>query len=926
MIIKQVSLAMAALAGMTVLPTYCLASNSVTLTDETGSVQASRPVTISRVFVQGEISDYPAPQVGGSTLPNWQADVMNNWPDGSVKHALISFPLTIGVNAAVTVTFVNSTNACNLGSLPVCRAAALTQSQMLAFNPGTGASTWGGDIESTAAGVTQKANVRTMLGAGYWRYRLQGPVVTEAIIEDRSATRTYDYGWQCTSACTGAYGSVVWAKASAGSVYQSLHPIFTATFYAGWNGVQLDYILEDPWTDRLQDQAYSLVLNAHYDLSLREFSQSTLWHSAATRWRQRYWDGTTPGRVKLDLNLPYLISSKALLNWDQTLVVGTGATNLEIASFQSVMPSPSNFFTTDANNLLGLYSTGQAAGDMATTGGRAEMGPVPRWDVRWFYTMGSSWSDDSLWRVMLGNANSDAGIPIHIREARIDNYFYDTAIQPTPTTRAEGHFISIDARPTGYFYNIAYGSGSDPIVPVGTIRCSNTTHAGSSLCNDPIAPDASTPIWTPDMAHFNVTPYTAYLGTGDWFYLEELYASAQWGLYFESPGTTNVVARNNSTGYLSPYPFDLRGSTWVLRNLGMAGWISPSSDIEPAYLIEKTQRNIAVREGQFNLAGGAYYNNADWQWGNTIIRQANSGVTPAGTVFTNPLYFPSYEYYNHYDGSTNNGNWVSGAVGYSTAGWQIGYNQVTLGWLSAEGYTDMNILLPAQSLYYIDQIQTPGTPNYYYNPWLPGGNETQPGLDSNNNWYQSTAALLKAWNPGNPYTTLNNWSSMTPIPAGCTTDCYTIYSQVLPDFAEHGYNWITMAATAIAAVYNDLSTGLTGAGSWAWINGNTGAMSTWYFEAGTNVTSCPGGEAISDCDNPKWALAPPISPAPPTSSNPCDVNGDGTVNILDVQAAINQAMGLAVCTVDLTGNGVCNAIDVQRVVDAALGGPCVTGP
>jgi hypothetical protein len=63
------------------------------------------------------------------------------------------------------------------------------------------------------------------------------------------------------------------------------------------------------------------------------------------------------------------------------------------------------------------------------------------------------------------------------------------------------------------------------------------------------------------------------------------------------------------------------------------------------------------------------------------------------------------------------------------------------------------------------------------------------------------------------------------------------------------------------------------------------------------------------------------------TSSACDLNGDGIVNGLDVQIALNQALGINVCsTTDLQGNGQCNVIDVQRVIDAALGGACIVGP
>jgi len=63
-----------------------------------------------------------------------------------------------------------------------------------------------------------------------------------------------------------------------------------------------------------------------------------------------------------------------------------------------------------------------------------------------------------------------------------------------------------------------------------------------------------------------------------------------------------------------------------------------------------------------------------------------------------------------------------------------------------------------------------------------------------------------------------------------------------------------------------------------------------------------------------------------TPANACDLNGDGSVNSLDVQIAINQVLGIATCgNADLIGNGACSIVDVQRIVNASLGGGCKTG-
>jgi len=48
-----------------------------------------------------------------------------------------------------------------------------------------------------------------------------------------------------------------------------------------------------------------------------------------------------------------------------------------------------------------------------------------------------------------------------------------------------------------------------------------------------------------------------------------------------------------------------------------------------------------------------------------------------------------------------------------------------------------------------------------------------------------------------------------------------------------------------------------------------------------------------------------------------DLNGDGTVNVSDVQQAIDQALGTAAPTADLNGNGTVNVSDVQTTINEA---------
>jgi hypothetical protein len=71
------------------------------------------------------------------------------------------------------------------------------------------------------------------------------------------------------------------------------------------------------------------------------------------------------------------------------------------------------------------------------------------------------------------------------------------------------------------------------------------------------------------------------------------------------------------------------------------------------------------------------------------------------------------------------------------------------------------------------------------------------------------------------------------------------------------------------------------------------------------------------------ALTTVLLPFSAWAVSPCDLTGDGTVNITDVTLGVNMVLGLSSCTANIKGTGGCNVAMVQRVVGAALpGGTC----
>ena len=78
----------------------------------------------------------------------------------------------------------------------------------------------------------------------------------------------------------------------------------------------------------------------------------------------------------------------------------------------------------------------------------------------------------------------------------------------------------------------------------------------------------------------------------------------------------------------------------------------------------------------------------------------------------------------------------------------------------------------------------------------------------------------------------------------------------------------------------------------------------------------------ADTVNPTGGLDAPIALTLELPDLPSDINGDGFVDAVDVQLAINAALGIPInpaYDADINGDGEVNAIDVQLVINAALG-------
>src|SRR5690348_12405357 len=102
------------------------ALDTVILSDTSRKTQTNRPVSISRIFRSGEISQFAQAVVDRGVGPVLtQCDVKSRWPNGSLKHAIVSFTLpAIAPGKPVTVSFQNQASGNNNNPLSPAKMLA----------------------------------------------------------------------------------------------------------------------------------------------------------------------------------------------------------------------------------------------------------------------------------------------------------------------------------------------------------------------------------------------------------------------------------------------------------------------------------------------------------------------------------------------------------------------------------------------------------------------------------------------------------------------------------------------------------------------------------------------------------------------------------------------------------------------------------
>jgi hypothetical protein len=468
----------------------------------TGAAQTNVPFTFGQVFVAGDLKStegLAAKLADGTVLP-LQVNIKATHADGSVRHAIISGVLpSLAASETQTLKLAKSTAS--------AKSTLTPQSLVSAGLTGT--------ITLTIDGVKYTASLADALNTATPISWLSGSIANEWIV---SAPLKDPNG--------------------------TAHPLLTARFDVRWYSglskqARVEFVVEN-------DKTFVSNRKYTYDVNLElggksVYSKTGLTHYTRSRWHQyAWWDAAREPAVNVQLNTAYLISTKAVPNYDQSTVLAES----DLAAMASGL--------TAANT--GPMTIGPVTSYMGTTGGRGDIGSLPSWSVQWLLTMDKRARD-----VMMATADGSGSWSIHLRD--------ETTDYPVRTDNAKNATISTHG-------NISTTG------PLAVPRCATT--------------DCSSP-YSHDTAHQPSLAYLPYVVTGDYYYLEELQF---WAAH--NPLETAPEYNGKGQGLLRWQ--QVRGQAWSLRTLGQTAYITPDAHPLKSYFTTQLDTNLNYYNQSFVVA------------------------------------------------------------------------------------------------------------------------------------------------------------------------------------------------------------------------------------------------------------------------------------------------------------------------------------
>jgi hypothetical protein len=451
--------------------------------ENTGTAaQTLVPVTFGQVFAVGHVktTDVMVGRLEDNTLVTLQMDVKARHADGSVRHAIFSAIIpSIDANAVRTMSLAKN-------AVPSSATAALPAALL--------ASGFTASTSATIGGIKYSASADRLLKTGAKATWLAGAVANE---------------WHVSAPLTTA----------AGVSHPHLTARFAVRYYSAVKKARVDVTIENNWAFEPNPQNFKY--NAEVTVGGKSaYSKADVTHLVQARWRKVFWWGGDAPQITPIVNSKYLIATRAVPNYDQSITIAPGVLTAYAATFST--PS-----STDPMKI------GLAVPYMPMTGAHEDIGILPSWAANYLLSM-----DKRALGANLRTGDLSGSFSAHYRDKITDR----------PVSLKNFPYMTIAGRST---------DTGNPVT-------------GKMEAFPGCGGDCATP-YTHDIPHQPSLAYLPYLVTGDFYYLEELQFWAMYDVFASNPNY-----REREKGLLIPE--QIRGQAWGLRTLAQATYITPDTD------------------------------------------------------------------------------------------------------------------------------------------------------------------------------------------------------------------------------------------------------------------------------------------------------------------------------------------------------------
>lgn len=462
------------------------------------STQTNVPVTFGQVFEAGALrpADGLVGQLDDGTKVPLQVDVKATNTDGSMRHAIISAILpSLGPSQVRTMKIIKTDAA---AAVP-----PLATSDMMRYG-------FSASVHATINGVRYDAFADDLLKKAAHKTWLAGAVVNE---------------WQVAAPL----------KAADGTVHPHLSARFAIRWYQGVQKARVDVTVENDWAYEPNPQNFTY--DARVLVGAKEvYAKTGMTHYHHARWRKTFWWNGAAPEVNVKHNIAYLMASRAVPNYDPSIVVP-----------EATLADMKTKWTGTITEPMGI---GVATPYMPQTGGRGDIGLLPSWTSTWLLSMDKRARDTTL-----GTADGAGSWSSHYRDRNTDQ----------PVSLMDYPYMTVAGRPTDTYNPTTKKQEAFP-----------TCTALTADCKSPYTHD---PDHQPNLA------YLPYMLTGDYFYLEELEFWAMWDAFYTNPGYRQTVK-----GLF--YSEQVRGQAWSMRTLAEAAYITPDNDRLKAHFTAIINNNL----------------------------------------------------------------------------------------------------------------------------------------------------------------------------------------------------------------------------------------------------------------------------------------------------------------------------------------------